>query len=373
MTPAATNHSGNRQDFRIAPRPHRRGILALAAASLLLNRRLAANSLPPALTDSIDRGVRFLLSLQKDDGSIADKGNPTAITSLAIMALSATGRVPDGLTAQGRAVGRAIDYVLRPDRRTGGYFGHRDGSRMYGHGITTLMLTEMAGMGTSPEQNAAMHDAVAAAVDVIVASQRVDKPAAMAGGWRYTPDAKDSDLSVSVWQVMALRSAKNDGFDVPAEAIDAAVAYLHRSATSPLDPSGAPRDDLTGFSYAPGSSDAKFTMTAAGLLALQTCGQYDTPLTRAAAAWLMAHPPQTRERFFFYGIYYYAQGMFQVGGAAAEQADRRTDELLLPMQDSDGAWRSRSGEERNIGDVYTTALAMLSLSVRYHYLPIYQR
>ena len=349
----------------------RRTLLAVTAATL--TNRSAAGPLPPQLTLSMDRGIAFLLSLQKDDGSIADKGNPTAITSMAIMAMAATGRMPGDLTRAGNAVGRAIDYVLRPDRRAGGYFGYRDGSRMYGHGITTLMLTEMAGMGTTAKQNEAMRDAVAAAVDVIVAAQQVDKPAAMRGGWRYKPDSTDSDLSVSVWQVMALRSAKNDGFDVPAESIDAAVAYLERSATSPIDPSGQPRDALTGFSYAPGSSDAKFTMTAAGLLALQTCGQYDTPLTRAAAAWLIAHPPQTRERFFFYGMYYYAQGMFQAGGQAADEAGRRTDELLLPMQDTDGAWRSRSGEERNIGDAYTTSLAMLSLSVRYHYLPIYQR
>jgi len=47
--------------------------------------------------------------------------------------------------------------------------------------------------------------------------------------------------------------------------------------------------------------------------------------------------------------------------------------LLLDQQRGDGSWISRSGEEKNLGVVYATALAVLSLSVRYHYLPIYQR
>ena len=47
--------------------------------------------------------------------------------------------------------------------------------------------------------------------------------------------------------------------------------------------------------------------------------------------------------------------------------------LLLDAQRGNGSWLARGGEERNVGAVYSTALAILSLSVRYHYLPIYQR
>ena len=72
-------------------------------------------------------------------------------------------------------------------------------------------------------------------------------------------------------------------------------------------------------------------------------------------------------------MYYYAQGMYQVGGEAAETAARLTSELLLRLQTSGGHWLSSDGEERNVGIVYATTLAILSLGVRYHYLPIYQR
>ena len=83
-------------------------------------------------------------------------------------------------------------------------------------------------------------------------------------------------------------------------------------------------------------------------------------------------PPKRRERFFYYGIYYYAQAMHQVGGKFAAAADQLVADLLVNSQREDGSWLPK-GEERNIGMVYATALSILSLSVRYHYLPIYQR
>ena len=106
---------------------------------------------------------------------------------------------------------------------------------------------------------------------------------------------------------------------------------------------------------------------------MQVCGQYESPMVEGASEWLMQHPPIANERFFFYGVYYYAQGMHQAGGKYAEKADEMVANLLVESQRSDGAWLARGGEERNVGAVYSTALAILSLSVRYHYLPIYQR
>ncbi|MFG0262208.1 MAG: hypothetical protein ACF788_07445, partial [Novipirellula sp. JB048] len=241
----------------------------------------------------------------------------------------------------------------------------------YGHGIITLMLTEMLGMGASIEQNARIHAALVPALQLTLAAQRVNKPHSHQGGWRYQPRSTDSDLSVSVWQLMALRSAKNDGVEVPGEAIDQAVKYLEASYTSTRRPRrGA--EELSGFSYTPGTHRATFAMTSAGLLAVQVCGLYDSPMVAGAAEWLMQNPPQINERYFYYGIYYYAQGMHQVGGQHAETAAELTAKLLLAAQHQDGFWQPQR-EENSYGYVYATALAVLSLSVRYHYLPIYQR
>jgi hypothetical protein len=172
---------------------------------------------------------------------------------------------------------------------------------------------------------------------------------------------------------MALRSAKNDGMDVPSSTIDDAISYLVRSFTSPVDANGQPRQAKNGFAYEANNDSPTFTMSAAGLLAMQVCGQYESPLVIGATEWLKEHPPKWGERFVLYGTYYYAQGMHQRGGEIAATASKLVASELLSHQEANGSWSSSSGEEQNAGKVYCTALAILSLSVKYHYLPIYQR
>jgi hypothetical protein len=48
-------------------------------------------------------------------------------------------------------------------------------------------------------------------------------------------------------------------------------------------------------------------------------------------------------------------------------------DLLIPIQSREGWWDGVGGEERQGGKVYATSLAVLALSVKNHFLPIYQR
>ncbi|QEG38863.1 hypothetical protein UC8_08210 [Roseimaritima ulvae] len=322
---------------------------------------------------AVDKAIAYLVSQQRENGAITSRSADTAMSSLAIMAMASVGHQPSDDTPTGRAMNRALNFVLQADRQDDqGYYGRGDGSRMYGHGIITLMLTEMLGMGVSDQQDAAIHDRLQRAIDLILAAQQVPKRSGHQGGWRYEPNANDADLSVSVWQVMALRSAKNDGLQVPVKAIDDAIEYLRNSYSSPLEPDGQPRDPVAGFSYTPGGGPS-FAMTAAGLLAMQVCGQYESPLVTGAADWLLEHPPKWDQRFCLYGTYYFAQGMHGRGEEHAKTARQQVEEMLLSHQQADGSWVAENGEERSRGGVYGTSMAVLSLSVKYHYLPIYQR
>jgi hypothetical protein len=153
-----------------------------------------------------------------------------AMTSLALMGLASVGHMPDDPTPQGQACGRALRYVvegIEPDEN--GYLGRSDRSRMYGHGIITLMLAEMIGHAPDEATDKRIQGMLKGAVQLILRSQQVPKSEANRGGWRYEPSSSDSDISVSVWQVMSLRAAKNAGFEVPKEGIDNAVAYIKRS------------------------------------------------------------------------------------------------------------------------------------------------
>jgi hypothetical protein len=335
----------------------------------------AATTFEKDATDvAVDRAIAYLVSQQRDDGAICDRQNDTTMTSLSIMAMAGVGVQPGDPSREGRVMQRALDFVLREDRQDEqGYFGSRDGSRMYGHGITTLMLSEMLGMAPSQQQDRQIHQRCQKAIDLILSAQKHPKSHQYRGGWRYAPNSRDADLSVSVWQLMALRSAKNDGLQVPASAVHDAVEYLKRSYASRLDLNGLPENKASGFCYTPGQNRPTFAMTAAGLLAMQVCGEYESPLVVGAADWLREHPPRWKDRWFFYGIYYYAQGMYQRGGEHAKTARRLVQDILLEKQHGDGSWLAVNSSESRVGRVYATSMAVLSLSVKYHYLPIYQK
>jgi len=321
--------------------------------------------------ESLALASRWLVSRQDPTtGGIQDTPrNQTAMTSLAVLALASMGHQPSDPTPEGQAMKKAIAFVLKPDRQTSeGYFGN-DGSRMYGHGITTLMLSEMLGMGADTGQDEQIRAACKSAIDLILRAQKVPKRDSSRGGWRYLPNASDSDLSVTVWQTMALRAAKNAGLDIPKEAIDEAVKYIKQL----YEPEGNMRgvNKPAGFGYQ--SKGHTTSTTAEGLLAMQVCGEYESEEVRGAADHLLATGILPGEKWFFYTTYYYAQGMYQRGGEHAETGRRVVAELLLPLQSRDGWWDSPDSQERGTGKIYSTSMAVLSLAVKNHYLPIYQR
>lgn len=350
----------------------RPGMSPILALALLMIGSLPCRAESPfqkdRVDDAINRGIDYLVSEQFSEGplvgAINDGQNAShlvAMTSLSIMAMAAVGHQPSDPTPEGRAMRHALEFVLKRENQLEGYYG-ADGSRMYGHGITTLMLAEILGMGVDDAQDEMIRTRLQSAVNLILTSQRVKKGEKHRGGWRYVPNAGDSDLSVSVWQVMALRSAKNAGIEVPSESIEAAVEYIRRCYNQRHD----------AFSYEPGGNP-DYAMVAAGLLAMQVCGQYDADEVKGAADWLNNRELNYGHHWFFYGTYYFSQGMYQRGGVYAERARSRVEDVLLRFQTDGGSWTASSGQERGAGRVYTTTMAILSLSVKYHYLPIYQR
>jgi len=329
---------------------------------------------------AVTRGIEFLISQQQTNGAIVNapppnQSNAHALTGLSIMALTAAGHRPTDDTPAGHALRKALDYILNPKRQSTskenpGYYGDGDDSRMYGHGIVTLMLAEMVGMGVDARQDEVIRDRCQKAVDLIVRSQKVKKSETLKGGWRYIPNSVDADLSVTVWQVMALRAAKNAGLTVPKESIDAAVAYIKRSYNSKRDPTGRILDLKSAFAYQPGAGPT-YSTAAEGLLALQVCGEYDAPELKGTVEWLRLNKLKNSSvGYFYYGTYYFAQGMYQQGGSVADEARQLVENLLLAEQKENGRWLGQGVEA---SPVYGTAMAILSLSVRHHFMPIYQR
>jgi hypothetical protein len=317
-----------------------------------------------AVDEAVGRGVKFLIEQQHDDGSISTDDHKTAMSSLSVLAMAAVGHLPAEPTVEGQAMRQALAYVLAEGRQDDkGYYGNADGSDMYGHGITTLVLASMLGMGVDAEQDQLIRRRLDKALELTLAAQttaaraREDK---YIGGWRYKPDSHDADMSLTCWQLMSLRSARNAGVKIPAAAIERATDFIERCY-----------DQKTHqFGYTPGH-DHRYSDTAMAVLSLQVSGHYEAGPVIQASDWLLKYELDWADEWFMYGTYYYAQGMNQRGGRHAQRAQQAVSEVLLEHQNDDGSWQGRHRKEKD--KVYSTCMALLALSVKYHYLPIYQR
>lgn len=330
---------------------------------------------------AVVRALKYLASQQEASGAwrIRSYGESTAATSLAVMAFLAAGHVP-GEGPYGRRLEKAIDWVIahqqpydrQPGNETVMLVARRSHGPMYSHGISTLMLAEVVGM-LKKEQAKRCREALEKSVRLIIKAQNVSKSGRHRGGWRYQASSPDSDLSVTGWQLLALRAAKNIGCDVPKENIDRAVQYVKNCQAR----FGG------GFAYQPGGG-ATPTRTGTGLLCLAVAGEHKTPdgkqikpEARNGADYLLQHPLQFNDHYFYYGVYYCTVSMFKMGDEPGgklywSRTRANTHRILLQNQNQDGSWMSWRGESRH-GRVYCTCMAVLALAVEYQYLPIYQR
>jgi len=328
-----------------------------------------------------------MASQQAKDGSFQTlpTGQP-GITSLATMAFLSRGHLP-GQGPYGERLNRALDYVLSCQMTNGLITRLPPGpvhenmmpshTAIYNHAISGLMLGEVYGQ-VSGQRAKTVKQAIERALQFSRQLQIRPKRAEDKGGWRYVRvyhSGVDSDLSVTGWHLMFLRSAKNAEFDVPSAYVDEAVAYVRRL----WDPTtGAFNYELyDNPAVGPRISRA---MTGAGILSLSLAGQHQTLMARSAGDWLLAHPFKVfgehvpeRDRFF-YGAYYCSQAMAQLGGRYWEQFFPTLADVLVNNQTADGSWPPEPGkQEAQFGRVYTTALAVLSLTPPYQLLPVYQR
>jgi hypothetical protein len=337
--------------------------MILSMLSLSSTRALAASEtpvdIPPNLDPAIAKGLAFLAKQQSPDGSFENAGSyKHAVTALTLMSFLASGHTPD-VGKYGLVVRNAVDFLVKsapPD----GYFGRLDGSRMYGHGMVTLALAEDAGVELDPARRKAVRAELAKAVKVILVAQAVGKPEPFAGGWRYEPQSGDSDLSLSGWSALALRASQNVGMDVPKEAVAKAVGFVLKCY----------HKDAKGFAYQPGGAPTN-GLTGVGVLNLCLLDAAERPEVEAGAKFLAANPVVEASQFRYYYLYYATQAAFQVGEPTWTTVWKNANELLLKTQMPDGGWPPAPPHET--GRVYASAMSILTLSVPYRLLPIYQR
>jgi prenyltransferase beta subunit len=325
--------------------------------------------LPPQVQSAVDRGLDYLAKTQEANGAWptgSGRTGPTAaVTSLAALAFMARGHVP-GQGPYGDNLNRAVDFILSIQQPNGLLCAHTGSPVMYDHGISTVMLCEAYGMLQSGDdtRHTRTKAAISKAVRLILDAQKIPKSDGYRGGWRYMPDAQDSDISVTGWQLMALRSAANIGASVPPSAIDAGINFVKNCAV----PSG-------GFFYNT-AGNVNPALTGTGILALELLGQHNSKQALAGGDYLIEHPitQASQNQFYFYTIYYCSQAAWQLGPRYWDAINPILRKSILDRQSPNGAWNIPDGDpEHQAGATLGTSMAILALTVPYRYLPLYQR
>ncbi len=276
-------------------------------------------------------------------------------------------------------VNRGVQW-LRSVQGADGCFGEKTGHFMYNHALATYAMAEAWLM----EDDSDLRGNVQKAVDFLVAAQNPGL------GWRYqnynqtgaSEQGGNNDSSVTGWVVMALKSAKNGGIEVPETVFQGANAWLDQCQTASGD------YQVTYGYYGPGKFvyNQPYVTTAAGMIIRQFTGSGNQS---AGIETLMGHLPAWGQ-CNMYEWYYAALAISQVD--APNGANWRTYNTALKTTLCDNqcgaTQRNRPGERDTCcdgswdpvctwgsqgGRVYTTACGALCLEVYYRYLPMEER
>jgi hypothetical protein len=314
------------------------------------------------------------------------------VTSLCVLAMMAHGHVP-GEGEYGARLEKAIDYIIGCQKRNGllalvapngvqmsRNIDHEVGYTVpYNHAIAGLVLSEAYAMDGSARAKQ-LEPVIKRAMEATLEMQNWPKDISVdEGGWRYLDDYddRDSDLSVTGWQLMFLRSAKNAGFDVADEPISRAVGYVRRCF----------RRDVGSFSYKTGPENrVSRGMSGAGVLALAHAGLHNTTEAKLAGEWILrsgfdeyngfgrVNGDRREDDRYHYGLLTCCQAMYQLGGDSWRDFYPRTVDALLSGQNVDGSWELENHyRDKRFGDSYTSAICVLALGAPNQLLPVFQR
>ena len=289
-------------------------------------------------------------------------------------------------------VKKGIEWLLS-QQHPDGYFGRRN----YEHPIAVMALAEAYAMTTDP----ALRAAVQKGVDQILAHQNHDTIPGTDGyvgglGWDYTRPNDRNDVSVTGWNIMALKSALAGGLNV-GKGMDGGRQWLERhwlASNSALAPQAAgdtrvwkTAKDITAydqsrFFYTWHDGDEKLEGTAGresiGLACAIFLGrtQGDRIVESLANTVTQTQMP-TKFPTNIYYLYYNTLAVFQLGGERWQKWNATVRDLLTQSQcqtedcrDGSWDWQGSHFTGSDLGRVLTTAYNTLSLEVYYRYRQI---
>ncbi len=351
------------------------------AYTLRAGKPTAPPATPEEVNRALDKALDWLARIQTPEGSWPSNESAIGISGLALMAFLGAEciqkdyaqNITAAVTFLKSQYHPSSDY--KPSSKEQAYYGGLIASAdsiMYEHAISTLSLAE----AIVSSGDLGLEPIVEDAVQLILRVQNTEhKPQLIGGpinaqseyygGWRYDPDSTESDISVSGWQILALKGAQSAGFDVPEWSLAGAAKFL-RACYDGEDQS---------FTYQPGG-DVGCARAGIGALGLQLCGLPDDPLIPHALRFMEDNPPlwaveDPGEGWPFYYWYYGSRAMLKAGGDDWRIWKSWMCRLLVDNQNDNGSWDSDQ-KEAGMG-IFTTSLGALMLEFCCGHFPFYMR
>ena len=335
----------------------------------------------PGSERAVAEGLRWIVEHQRPDGSwrllhnvnacqgdCRNQGkieSPTAATGLALMSLLGAGYTHEAGPYQ-LEIRAGLEFLISKMRvgPRGGNLTISGGGKanMYAQAIATIALSEAYAMTRDP----ALEQPVREAQKYICTAQNEFN-----GSWGYQP-GQAGDLTVTGWQVTALKSCRLAGIPVDPKVWNKARKFIESTS----DTGG-----LFGYKKPVNKkvSDRKRdyqvqTTTAVGSLLQMYLGTPRETASLLNGADYLAEEGVSETDIYF--NYYATQVFRHYGGESWKEWNSVMREHLIDTQDHStgharGSWYFPDKHGKVGGRLYTTAMAVMTLEVYYRYLPLY--
>ena len=343
-------------------------------------KRITENGGTPQCEEAVVKSLRWLQKQQNKNGSWGEgpQNYQCAMTGLALLSYLAHCETP--LSEEfGDTVLKGISFLVDQGMKTPVIsLVPQTNEVCYDHAIATYALCEAYTFCRQMDipSIANLEKVVVKAVDQIMNNQNEN------GGWAYnynTRPGAHTDLSVTGWNVQALKAAEHGGIKPSRghirNALRKAAMYCRKtSLTNGL------------FAYQENGNEPRASLVGVGVLSLQMCGNGSDSAARKGLDWMLKN---TSKPFNWkagdttsnlYQHYYGVQAAMNRGGDVWKAYNRAFRDSTLRAQASDGSFAAngfggpggvvQTNQNRHANDkIYRQCLATLMLEVYYRFLP----